>query len=144
MAEVSFGADEKRALRPADEALAEAEAFFRQTGRVHRTLRRLAEVLEREAIPYALVGGMALNLWGYTRETVDVDILLTKLGLALMRERLLGRGYVPASAGAEKSFRDPETQVKIKVLTTGEYPGDGRPKPVAFPDPADASVMRDG
>jgi hypothetical protein len=27
--------------------------------------------------------------------------------------------------------------VKIDVLIAGEYPGDGRPKPVAFPDPAE-------
>ncbi len=26
------------------------------------------------------------------------------------------------------------------MLITGEYPGDGKPKPVAFPDPATASV----
>jgi hypothetical protein len=24
----------------------------------------------------------------------------------------------------------------VEFLTTGEYPGDGRPKPIAFPDPA--------
>ncbi len=27
---------------------------------------------------------------------------------------------------------------------TGEYPGDGKPKPVAFPDPADVEVEIDG
>jgi hypothetical protein len=132
------------ALRPADEILSESEAFFMQAGKVHRTLQRLAQSLQREGIPYALVGGMALNLWGYTRETVDVDILLTPEGLAAMRERLVGRGYLAAFPGAQKSFRDPETQVKIEALTTGEFPGDGQPKPVAFPDPNEASIDRDG
>ncbi len=131
-------------LRPADEILRESEAFFMKEGKVHTALRRLARDLEAESISYAIIGGMALNLWGYTRETVDVDLLLTPDGLEKLRERLVGRGYVLAFAGAAKSFRDAETQVKVEVLVTGEYPGDGKPKPVAFPDPATVSVDRDG
>jgi len=115
-----------------------------QAGKVHQALRRLAQHLDREGIDYALVEGMALNLWGYTRETVDIDILLTDAGLAAVHARLIGRGYEPAFEGARKSFRDPETQVRIEALTTGEFPGDGKPKPVAFPDPREASIDRDG
>src|SRR3990172_8354260 len=131
-------------FRPADEILRESEAFFMKEGKIHQTLKRLAEALSEEAIPYAIVGGMALNLLGVTRETMDVDILLTPEGLERFRERLVGRGYVPAFAGALKSFRDAQTQVKVETLTTGEYPGDGKPKPVVFPDPAVASIERDG
>ena len=131
-------------FRPADEILRESEAFFMKEGKIHQTLKRLAEALSEEAIPYAIIGGMALNLLGYTRETTDVDILLTPEGLERFRERLVGRGYVPAFAGALKSFRDTQTQVKVETLTTGEYPGDGKPKPVVFPDPAVASIERDG
>jgi Uncharacterised nucleotidyltransferase len=131
-------------IRPADEILRESEAFFMKEGKVHHTLKRLARALEEESIPYAIVGGMALNLLGYTRETVDVDILLTPEGLERFRERLVGKGYVMAFAGASKSFRDTQTQVKVKALIAGEYPGDGKPKPVVFPDPATASVERDG
>jgi hypothetical protein len=131
-------------FRPADEILRESEAFFMKEGKVHLTLKHLAQALKDESIPYAIVGGMALNLLGYTRETVDVDILLTPEGLERFRERLVGKGYLPAFAGALKSFRDTQTQVKVEALTTGEYPGDGKPKPVAFPDPAAASVERDG
>ena len=87
---------------------------------------------------------MALNLLGYTRETVDVDILLTPEGLERFRERLVGKGYLPAFAGALKSFRDTQTHVKVEALTTGEYLGDGRPKPVVFSDPSAVSVERDG
>jgi hypothetical protein len=130
--------------RPADEILRESEAFFMKEGKVHHTLKRLVRALEAESIPYAIVGGMALNLLGYTRETVDVDILLTPQGLERFRERLVGKGYIPAFRGARKSFLDSQTRVKVETLTTGEYPGDGKPKPVAFPDPAAASVERDG
>ncbi len=56
------------------------------------------------------------------------------------RQRLVGRGYRPAFSGAEKTFHDTETGVRIEIVTTGEYPGDGLPKPVAFPDPTTPGV----
>lgn len=111
---------------------------------VHTTLGRLARRLEGEGIPYAIVGGMALNLHDYERMTRDVDVLLTPEGLAKFVERCVGRGYVPAFAGARKSFRDTESQLAIEFLTTGEYPGDGKPKPVTFPDPMEASIVVEG
>jgi hypothetical protein len=131
-------------LRPADEVLRESEEFFGKRGRVHTTLRNLVERLDRESIPYAIVGGMALNLLGYTRETVDVGILLTPEALSVFRQPLVGRGYRPGFEGATKTFRDAETGVNIEFLTTGEYPGDGNPKPVSFPDPERVAVDRGG
>ena len=52
----------------------------------------------------------------------------------------MGRGYRPAFSGAVKTFRDTETEVRIEIVTAGEYPGDGLPKPVAFPDPTAPGV----
>lgn len=131
-------------LRPVAEILQESEAFFMHEGKVYSTLKRLAQDLAEEEIDYAIIGGMAHNLWGYTRETVDVVILLNQAGLNKFRERLVGRGYALAFTGATKVFRDAQTQVKVEVLTTGEYPGDGKPKSVSFPDPVQAYVERDG
>jgi hypothetical protein len=131
-------------LKPADQILEESEAFFMKTGKVHVTLKQLAEDLDAEGISYVLIGGMALNLWGYTRETVDVDVLLTREGLDRFRNRLVGRGYVLAFEGALKTFRNSDTQVKIEVITSGEYPGDGKPKTVVFPDPSTVRHNRDG
>lgn len=106
-------------------------------------MRRLAERLASEGIPYAVVEGMALAAHGYVRMTLDVDILLSPDGLNLFREKLLGRGYVLDFPEAEKSFRDTETNVKIEVITAGEFPGDGLPKPVTFPDPKDLTIEED-
>ena len=131
-------------FRSVDEILSESEAFFMKDGKVHHTLQRLAQILEAESIDYAIVGGMALNLLGYTRETVDVGILLTPQGLEQFHERLVGKGYIPAFTGARKSFLDAQTRVKIETLITGECPGDGKPKAVAFPEPEAVSVERDG
>ena len=113
-------------------------------GKVHKTLKRIALDLDDEGIPYVVIGGMALNLWGYSRETVDVDLLLTREGLERFRDRFVGRGYVLAFPGASKTFRNAETKVKVEVITAGEYPGDGKPKPVVFPDPSTVRFNRDG
>ncbi|HZQ10238.1 MAG TPA: hypothetical protein VFD70_26910 [Anaerolineae bacterium] len=78
------------------------------------------------------------------RFTEDVAILMTPEGLAAFRERLLGRGYLPLFQGAQKSFRDTRTGIRIEVVTTGDYPGDGKPKPVSFPNPKDARFEREG
>jgi hypothetical protein len=47
-------------------------------------------------------------------------------------------------AGTSTKLRDTTTGVRIEFLITGGYPGDGKPKPVAFPDPAAAAVDIDG
>jgi len=128
-------------LRQGGESLLrEASAFFSGAGPLHRTLRRLAQRLDAEGIAYALLGGLALAEHGYPRLTEDVDLLVTPSGLERFQERLVGRGYRPAFSDARKTFRDTETGVRIEFVTAGDYPGDGLPKPVAFPDPAAPGV----
>jgi len=120
-----------------------ADDFFMKKGIVFETMQRLAQRLDAEGIPYALIGGMALAAHGYVRMTLDVDILLSSEGLAHFREKLVGRGYVASFPASEKSFRDDETNVKIEIITAGEFPGDGLPKPVSFPEPEGHSVEED-
>lgn len=106
---------------------------------VQRALLKLARLLDEARIPYAVVGAMALNEYGYRRVTVDVDVLLTREGLDELRARGLGHGYSEKFPGS-RGLRDTEYGVPIDVVLSGEYPGDGRPKPVRFPDPAQAAV----
>lgn len=115
-----------------------AERFFMGQAEVQRALEKLVDILNRESIPYAVIGAMALNEFGYHRVTVDVDVLLTAEGLAAFKERHLGRGYVETFRGS-RGLRDTEHGVDIDVVLAGSYPGDGKPKPVAFPDPAHAA-----
>lgn len=112
-------------------------------GDVYDTVRRLAKRLADEGLEYSVIGGLALVEHGYRRATEDIDLLMRGETLTAFRERFSGRGYVPAFAGARKTFRDTETNVRIEIVTTGEYPGDGKPKPVTFPDPAKVSVEGD-
>jgi hypothetical protein len=125
------------------EVLNRAEDFFMERGVVYESMRRLAKRLEAEGIAYAVIDGMAVTAHGHPRLTLDVDILLTPAGLNKFREQLVGRGYVAAFPGATKTFVDAESKVKIEIITAGEFPGDGLPKPVVFPDPAGTSIDRD-
>jgi hypothetical protein len=127
-----------------NDVLRQVDEFFMKTGPVHETLYRLARRLPEEHIDYAVIGGMALALHGYIRPTQDIDLLMTREGLEHFHENLVGREYVPVFSGAQKHFRDADTGVKIEIITSGEYPGDGKPKPVAFPEPSDVSTELDG
>jgi len=116
-------------------ALSEGSRHFEGKSAVFDALHKIARRLTELRIPYSIVGGMALFHHGVRRFTEDVDILVTKQDLKLIHERLAGRGYLPPHRQS-KHLRDTELGVRIKFFTTGDYPGDGKPKPVAFPDPA--------
>jgi hypothetical protein len=116
-----------------------ARRFFMGEADVQRALERLARILDENAIPYAIIGALALNEWGYRRVTVDVDVLLTPEGLAKLRQQVLGRGYLEKFPGS-RGLRDTDAGVTVDVVLAGEYPGDGKPKPVVFPDPARVAV----
>ena len=118
----------------------EISMHFDQTGAVYRTMRKISTRLDELGLPYVVVGGMALNLHGYVRATDDVDLLVTKETLAVIHQKLEGLGWVPLFTGS-KNLRDADTGVKVEFLVTGEFPGDGKPKPVAFPDPADVGTV---
>jgi len=119
-------------------ALENARRFFLGEADVQKALRKVARLLDGDGIAYAIAGAMALNAYGYQRVSVDIDLLLTSEGLAAFKARHLGRGYVEKFPNS-RGMRDTEHGVNIDVLIAGEYPGDGKPKPVAFPDPAVAS-----
>jgi hypothetical protein len=121
------------------ENVAATEAFFMGTDPVHEALQKLVGALDEAGVPYAIAGAMALNEYGYRRATVDVDVLLTADGLARFKARWLGRGYVEKFPGS-RGLRDTEHNVTVDVLIAGDYPGDGKPKPVRFPDPAEVAV----
>ncbi|MBN1568012.1 MAG: hypothetical protein JXA73_09210 [Acidobacteria bacterium] len=87
---------------------------------------------------------MALVAYGYRRFTEDIAILMTPEALQVFRECLLGRGYLPAFTGATGSFRNTQTGVRIEIVTSGEYPGDGKPKAVRFPNPSEARIQKEG
>jgi hypothetical protein len=134
---------ETRLNRDLQWALREGSMFFEQKGGLHFALRKITQRLGELNVPYAVAGGMALFFHGFRRFTEDVDILVTREGLDRLHRELEGLGYVPLFPGS-KSLRDVESGVRVEFLVSGDYPGDGKPKPVAFPDPEQASIEREG
>ncbi len=134
--EEQLNADAERAFR-------EGSMHFEEQSSVHRTLRKICADLTKLRIPYSIVDGIALFFHGYRRFTEDVDLLVTSADLELLHLTLDGRGYLPPFEGS-RSLRDTETGVRIEFLTTGAFPGDGRPKDVAFPDPTLSSIEING
>jgi hypothetical protein len=123
--------------------LNEGSDYFEGGSSVRKALAKIAQRLHELRIPYAVVGGLALFEHGYRRFTEDVDLLVTPDGLRQIHEHLDGLGYLPPFRGS-KHLRDTELGVKIEFLVEGQYPGDGKPKPLAFPNPADVSVDFEG
>lgn len=122
-------------LQRGAENLAEAERFFMGRAKVQRAAHDLANALDEMQIPYAIAGALAVNMHGHPRTTADVDVLLTKDDLDAFKRRWLGCGWVERFPGS-KNMRDVRNGVNVDVLLAGAYPGDGRPKPVRFPNPA--------
>jgi len=129
--------------RSVPEVYAEGLRYFMGEGTINKTLARLANDLEQRGIDYMVIGAIALLAHGYPRFTEDIDLVMTSEGLQKFHDELVGLGYTPAFSGA-KRLRSTTDGVPIEVMTTGEFPGDGKPKPVSMPRPVEASIEIDG
>jgi len=123
---------------------AEGQRYFMGQGTLNNTLVQLTIDLKKHGIDYMVIGAVALLAHGYPRFTEDIDLVLTPEGLEAFHRELIGLGYAPAFPGAKKRLRSTRDGVTIEVMTTGEYPGDGEPKPVSIPEPSAASTEIDG
>jgi hypothetical protein len=135
----SLGAEYDETMKASlSEVVSRAGEFFMGKSPIHAAAARIAQVLSEMNIAFSIAGALAANVHGHVRTTEDVDILLRPEDLARFKERWLGRGWVEQFPGS-RGLRDTVCQVNVDVLLTGDYPGDGMPKPVAFPDPSEAN-----
>ena len=119
-----------------------ADKFFMETSPIHETMRRLSKTFTEMQVSFAIAGAMAANAHGHKRTTSDVDILISREDLLRFKKRWIGLGWVDKFEGS-KNFRDSVTNVNVDTLIVGEYPGDGLPKPIAFPHPNAVSEYDD-
>ena len=119
-----------------------ADQFFMEASPIHETMRRLSKTLNEMNIAFAIAGAMAANAHGHKRTTSDVDILIRGEDLKRFKERWIGVEWLDKFEGS-KNFRDAVTNVNVDALIVGEFPGDGLPKPVSFPEPESVSEHRD-
>jgi hypothetical protein len=116
--------------------------FMMERSPVHDTMRRLTRALGDVGIPFAIAGAMAANAHGHRRTTADVNVLIRPEDLVRFKDRWIGHGWLDLFEGS-KGFRDASNGVKVDVLIVGDYPGDGRPKPVSFPAPESVREVHD-
>jgi hypothetical protein len=88
-------------------------------------LIKIAEILDKLGIPYIVTGGMAVSVWGRTRYTADVDIVVELLekNIDLLAKELLKVDkdvYVSEEAMQEAlerkgefNFIHPQSQLKV-------------------------------
>lgn len=64
--------------------------------KIKHSLKKILKFFTRERIPYLLIGGMALSLWGRPRTTLDVDFLILVDAEDMNRIKVLTRqaGFV--------------------------------------------------
>src|SRR5947208_2419072 len=97
-----------------EDFLVEADKFFAAHGEVHQTMKRLVGRLKRAKIPYAIMGGMALNAHLYERMTKDVDVLLTPRGFARFQTLFVPKFYLTVP-GFARRFVDRKNQRGIDI-----------------------------
>ena len=120
--------------------LRESSLFLDDRGPVWETMHRLARRLEEAGIPYAVIGAMALNAHGHKRVTTDIDLVASADARRRIHELLDGRGFLPPFEGS-RNLRDTTNGVRVDLVLAGDFPGDGKAKPVAFPDPSVEPVV---
>jgi hypothetical protein len=113
-------------------------AYFVDSSPLQTAAGEIARRLTDLGIDYAIAGALCLAAHGVVRATEDVVVLITREGLTRFKEAWLGRGYVDLRPGG-KAVRDTVNGVKIDFLIAGDFPGDGKPKPISFPDPVSAA-----
>ncbi len=126
------------------DSYAEGQRYFVGEGKLNNALVRLVADLKEQRIDYLVIGAIALMAYGYPRFTEDIDLILDSNGLDRFHHELVGLEYSPAFHGARKRLRSTRDGTPIEIIAAGEYPGDGKPKPVSFPNPSEASVEIDG
>src|SRR5262245_48437674 len=98
-----------------------------------QTATQCHQLLAAAKIPHAIIGGIAVCLHGYQRNTVDVDLLVRREDSDAIRQTLESGAY--AWDKKEKEFRSP-SGVAIQFMLAGERAGAG--SEVMFPDPGEA------
>ncbi|MBV9671000.1 MAG: nucleotidyltransferase family protein [Acidobacteriales bacterium] len=72
--------------------------------------RRITAAFNRSGIDYALCGGWAVNIYGYARNTEDIDLLILTGDLEAAKEVLRSNGF--DIEGLPLSFDEGKTQIR--------------------------------
>jgi hypothetical protein len=121
-------------LSPVQEVL----AFHAQGGVAYPAFLRLLANLNRAGIAYVVVGSLATAVHGHGGVAPTIELCVRRGNLDRFRRRFVGHEYQIVE-GLSRRFYDPQTQITIDLLVSGELAGHtGKNKEIRFPDPAEA------
>jgi len=92
--------------------------------------------LRQANIPHAVLGGVAVCLHGYQRNTVDLDLLVRRDDASSIRRTLEGSGFEWRPMSSE--FHSPGG-IPVQLLMAGDRPG--KDSEIALPDPRDPAAV---
>jgi len=111
----------------------------RAVEKVKERMRRVVEALNQAKIPYAIIGGNAVQYWvaqvdeSVVRNTRDVDIILNETDLPRAIEALENAGFIYRRAAGVTMFLDgPDAKARdaVHVVFAGRKVRDEYPEPV--------------
>lgn len=100
---------------------------------IEKTLLRALKVLKLFNIPHYVCGGFAVQERGYPRFTVDVDLIVPDVDVAI--EKLSMNGF-KTNPGSKMTVTDRETKVEVDLLPGGKKVDPG---PLTLPMPTHVS-----
>lgn len=104
--------------------------IFSMDGPVWRTLRRATQALDEAGIPYVVIGGLAVFLHGHRRMTTDVDLVVSSVDRATVKDALQAFGLMLRKG----EFIGPE-DVRVHLAFDDMPAGADWAKSIRFPDP---------
>lgn len=86
---------------------------------IYDELRAVLAALDRDGVDYALIGGLAVAVWGAPRATKDIDLLIQPTDLERAMQALRSCGFSLSALPFE--FKDGTTMQRVsKVNPSGE------------------------
>ena len=102
------------------------------------TAHRCHDVLQAAGVRHAIVGGVAVFLHGYRRNTVDVDVLVRSEDADVVKSALQQAQFSWSSE--QREFRSP-AGIPVHFVLSNEPAGDDASYGVKFPDPSDSKAV---
>jgi hypothetical protein len=100
-------------------------------------LEEVAAIFARRDVPYSIVGGYAVQHYGYVRTTQDLDLVVKELNFA--RTALLSSDKFKPVQGNEKRLIHKATGVEIDLLIAGSK---GGPTALPYPNPVESTGIQ--
>jgi len=109
------------------------KTFIQVIASPYFAIEDIAMVLNDHHIEYAVIGGIALAAHNYKRQTLDIDILISKKSFEVFTDKLVGV-YFKGIAGSTRNFYylTDVKKYRVEFLVEGDNNGIEMPNPLSI------------